>query len=124
LADGLSAAFSAGFSAGWATGLTGTTTAGAGAGAGVASAGGASDAVGAAATGVKGETAGWAGIRMGKSTEIGRGWVSNTMGKPTTATTTKRDAPIKRWRDWRRTSSRFGGELPVLGDAFFNMVRF
>jgi hypothetical protein len=61
---------------------------------------------------------------MGKSTGMRRGCLSNTMGKPTTATTTKSEAPIKRWRDWRRTSSSLGLDWPVLGDAFFNMLRF
>ena len=45
------------------------------------------------------------GISMGISTEIGRGWLSNSSGKPITPTSTSTDAPINRWRARVRMAS-------------------
>ena len=45
------------------------------------------------------------GMSICTSTGIGRGWVSNSSGKPTTPTSTSSTAPIKRWRARLRISS-------------------
>ncbi|MNV98538.1 hypothetical protein D3C71_1938020 [compost metagenome] len=65
-------------------------------------------AAGASATGAgttKGATLLRSGISMGISTGIGRGWVSNSMGKPITPISTSTAAPINRWRARRRITS-------------------
>ncbi len=59
--------------------------------------------------GVEGRASGLAllrsGISIGMSTEIGRGWVSNSKGKPITPTSTSTAAPSSRWRARRRIAS-------------------
>ena len=49
------------------------------------------------------------GISIGMSTEIGRGCVSNSSGKPTTPASTSTVAPIRRWRARRRIASMLSG---------------
>jgi hypothetical protein len=61
-------------------------------------------------------------MTMGTSAAMGRGVVSNTMGKPTTATNTKTATPIKRWRAWRRKSSMLGAaELALDSERDLNI---
>jgi hypothetical protein len=52
-----------------------------------------------------GATLSLSGMVMGASTATGRGWVSNSSGKPMTASSTSTAAPIRRWRARRRTLS-------------------
>ena len=49
------------------------------------------------------------GMVMGMSTATGRGWVSNSSGKPTTPTSTSTAAPIRRWRARLRMTSTLSG---------------
>ena len=92
----------------------GALAAGEGAGAGVDAARTGAEAAGGTAAGAasagaeatdKGLTLLRSGIWMATSTATGRGWVSNTSGKPITATSTSTAAPIRRWRARRRRPS-------------------
>jgi hypothetical protein len=61
-------------------------------------------------------------MAMGMSAAMGRGLVSNTMGNPTTATTTNTAAPISRCRAWRRKSSTLGAaELALDSERDLNI---
>jgi hypothetical protein len=55
------------------------------------------------------------GISIGMSTATGRGWVSNSSGKPITPTSTSTAAPIRRWRARRRMASTLSAGPPRPG---------
>ena len=87
--------------------LEAAATLSAGAGSGVALGVAAVVALGAGS--VKGLTLFLPGISIGISTAIGRGWVSNSKGKPTTPMSTSTTAPIRRCLARLRIASTLSG---------------